>query len=305
LFENSLLTDYFQKIHSSICSLSFDIRPSANASGYSMEWPQSNAAPSPLKDPKRFRLKSTEVLAPLLRPQSALSTTSHKAGTVVYPILQLTPLLRPDTSTELPALQTILRSLNSPQLSGSSWTFTAGYFNMTPAVRRLLLATQPSRGTVIAASPWANGFFGSAGISGMLPDAYTLLSKRFVDSVRRQGLSNVIKLKEWRRGTVNTPGGWTYHAKGLWVTLPGENLPSISVVGSSNYTRRSHELDLEANVIIVTRDEVLMKRLGEEETWLQQYGKESGSEEFDKPERRVGLKVRLAMWAVRILGGAL
>jgi CDP-diacylglycerol---glycerol-3-phosphate 3-phosphatidyltransferase len=176
---------------------------------------------------------------------------------------------------------------------------------MTPSVRRLLLATNPSRGTVIAASPWANGFYGSKGISGMLPDAYTLLSRRFLDAVRWRDLASVIKLKEWRRGTVNEPGGWTYHAKGLWVTLPGETAPSLSIVGSSNYTKRSYELDLEANVLIVTRDKVLMNRLGEEETWLQEYAKEVDKEEFEKPERSVSWKVRLAMWAVRVLGGAL
>jgi CDP-diacylglycerol--glycerol-3-phosphate 3-phosphatidyltransferase len=57
--------------------------------------------------------------------------------------------------------------------------------------------------------------------------------------------------------------------------------------------------------MIVTRDQGLMKRLGEEEQWLQEYAKEVDKEEFEKPERHVGWKVRAAMWAVRVLGGAL
>lgn len=176
---------------------------------------------------------------------------------------------------------------------------------MTPWLRDLLLASSPSSATVVAASPWANGFYGSKGVSGMLPAAYTYLGKTFLDSVTKAGLSDQIKLKEWRRGTVNQPGGWTYHAKGLWITLPKEAGPAISIVGSSNYTKRSYSLDLEANVAIVTRNQGLMKRLAEEEAWLQEYAGVVDKGTFEKTERRVGLHVRIAMWIVSAVGGAL
>jgi CDP-diacylglycerol---glycerol-3-phosphate 3-phosphatidyltransferase len=269
-----------------------------------MSWPDSNPGPSPLDNPTEFRRIATKLLNPLLKSKTTFTNNDNKS-TVIYPLLQFTPLLRPDTSTELPAIRSLFQNLASEPLSGSSWTFTAGYFNMTQPMRRLLLSTNPARGTVIAASPWANGFYGSAGISALLPPAYTHLSKRFVEAVRHNGLSSQIRLKEWRRGTVNEPGGWSYHAKGIWVTLPGEDSPSISVVGSSNYTKRSYDLDLEANVVIVTKDEGLKKRLAEEEAWLQEYATEASEDEFKKPERKVELKVKLAMWAVRVLGGAL
>ena len=55
--------------------------------------------------------------------------------------------------------------------------------------------------------------------------------------------------------------GWTYHAKGLWVTFPSTSTnvedPSLTVVGSSNYTKRSYELDLEANVVNCTTSPVV------------------------------------------------
>lgn len=139
----------------------------------------------------------------------------------------------------------------------------------------------------------------------MLPAAYTLLARRFLDAVRRAGLDAQVELKEWRRGTVNEPGGWTYHAKGLWVTLPREPAPSVTLVGSSNYTKRSYSLDIEANVMVVTEDEALKKRMGDEERWLQEWAKTVGREEFERPERKVGVGVRLAMWVVTVLGGAL
>lgn len=304
VFSSKYLTDYFAQIHASVCSLSFKILPSNDPAGYVMSWPDSNAASSPLENPAEFRKKATALLAPLLRRKPSPSSL-EASTTTIYPVLQFTPLLKPDSSTELPALQSILHNLAATPLLGSKWTFTAGYFNMTPGFRRLLLATKSSKGTVVAASPWANGFYGSPGISGLLPAAYTLLSRRFVETVRRQGLSEQIKLKEWRRGSVTEPDGWTYHAKGLWVTLPGDDAPSVSIVGSSNYTKRSYELDLEANVVIVTSDEALKKRLGEEEKWLQEYAKEVDESEYRKAERHVSWKVKLAMWTVRVLGGAL
>lgn len=111
---------------------------------------------------------------------------------------------------------------------------------------------------------------------------------------------------------VGQEGGWTYHAKGLWVTFPSSSSsevekedPSLTVIGSSNYTKRSYELDLEANVVIATSDPGLRRRLGEEVKWLGEHAKQVNEQEFEKPERKVGMNVRMAMWAVRVLGGAL
>ena len=176
---------------------------------------------------------------------------------------------------------------------------------MTNQVRQLLLDSKPSSATIVAASPWANGFYGSKGVSGLLPAGYTYLSHSFLDAVARAGLSQQIVVKEWRRGTVNTPGGWSYHAKGIWITLPGDSNPSISLVGSSNYTKRSYGLDLEANTLIVTSNPDLQRRLGEEEKWLQEYATTMSRDDYAKTERRVGLHVRIAMWIVTLVGGAL
>lgn len=306
VFKSREVTDFFYRIYRTICDLSYRVLPSdKEASGFVIDWPEANAQPAPLKDPKGYIASATRVLAPLTKPSTRSAATNKGSDTHVYPLLQLTPLLKPDTSTELPALMGILRRLALPQFAGSKWTFTAGYFNMTPEVRQLLLDSKPASATVVAASPWANGFYGSKGISGMLPAAYTHLSRRFMDAVAQAGLSQQIAVKEWRKGIVNTPGGWTYHAKGIWITLPGEQYPSISLVGSSNYTKRSYSLDLEANTLIVTKNRDLQRRLGEEERWLQEYATTVTRDDYAKTERRVGLHVRIAMWIVTLVGGAL
>lgn len=315
LFRSKELAEYFSKIHDGVCKLSFSIEPADTQAGYSMTWPESNPAPSPLLSPKSFKESASAHLSPLLTPSNSPPSLRTPSSTTVYPILSLVPLLR--TSTELPALTTILTSLSRAPFHPSTWTFTAGYFNMTPSFRRLLLATQPAHGTVLTAHPYANGFFGSRGVSGMLPDAYTHLAKTFLRRVRHAGLADSITLREWQRGRPGEKDAWTYHAKGLWITFPsappgeaptppGEDEdPSLTVVGSSNYTKRSYELDLEANVVIATADTDLRRRLGDEVRWLGEYARPVDETEFEKPERKVSMTVKLSMWIVRVLGGAL
>jgi CDP-diacylglycerol--glycerol-3-phosphate 3-phosphatidyltransferase len=87
--------------------------------------------------------------------------------------------------------------------------------------------------------------------------------------------------------------------------MPGDDSPSITLVGSSNYTKRSYSLDLEMNALIVTKDEGLMKRLESEVGWLQENTQAVTIEDFQRTERRVSLKVRLALWLVGALGGQL
>ncbi len=312
LISSQCVTDYFASIHHAVGALSYLVEPDpVDRAAYHLRWLESNPARSPLEDPKGFMASAGTLLNPLIRPALPPTTATATQNspdstqeTILYPLAQFTPLLRPDTSTEYPSLMTVLRRL-STDFAGSSWTFTAGYFNIRPELQALLLASRCERGVVVTASPWSNGFFGSTGISGMLPSAYTLLSRRFLEAVQRAGLTSSIQLKEWRRGTIGQPGGWTYHAKGLWVTLPREDHPSITLVGSSNYTKRSYSLDLETNLLVLTRNQDLQRRLGAEENWLQEHARTVDLDEFTKTERRVGLHVRVAMWIVSLVGGAL
>jgi CDP-diacylglycerol--glycerol-3-phosphate 3-phosphatidyltransferase len=270
-------------------------------------------APSPLEAPDKYINQASKLLTSLIQPKSPevqSKPDGTEFNTTVYPVSQFTPFFppssKPDASTELPALTSILTLLQSPTHTSSSWTFTAGYFNPSPQLTTLLLRTSSSPNTVITASPWANGFFGSNGVSGLLPAAYTLLARRFLERVEKEGRKNEVILKEWRRGTVGESDGWTYHAKGLWVSLNGEQEPSLSVVGSSNYTKRSYTLDLETGALIVTRDENLKRRLREERDRLgAEWAKDVGIDDFMKVERRVGIRVRVAMWIVGLVGGAL
>lgn len=308
LFSSKDVTDHFWRIHEAVGNFSFLIEPSKEPAGFEMSWPASNSAPSPLEKPKAFVESTTKTLKPLieLSPTSAQKSTEFK-DTRVYMLAQMSQVMKPDTSTELPAITHILKTLSAPEYKSSSWTFTAGYFNPAPSLTKLLLGTASSAGTntVITAAPEANGFYKSPGVSGMLPDAYTLLARRFLTAVQQAGKQDTIALKEWRKGTVGQPGGWTYHAKGLWVTLPGDSDPSMAIVGSSNYTKRSYSHDLEVGALLVTKDQGLKKRLGDEQRWLQDHAAPVTQDDFSRTERRVGIHVRIAMWIVKAVGGAL
>ncbi|KAI1145580.1 hypothetical protein F4825DRAFT_473832 [Nemania diffusa] len=312
LFASRDVTEYFWRLYQGVTSLSFLVEPTQEAAGFRLQWPSTNAAPSPLEQPAKYVSQATKVISKLIslddgkvglpRPDSSSSSSKD---TTVYMLAQLSQLMRPDTSTELPVITHLLKTLERPQYSGSSWTFTAGYFNPDPTLRNLLLSTASQNNTVITASPQANGFYGSKGVSGLLPGAYTYLARRFLREIHQRKRDSSIVLKEWRNGTVGEPEGWTYHAKGLWVTLPKEKDPSMSIIGSSNYTKRSYSHDLEAGALIVTKDEDLKKRLGAEQRWLQDFAKPVTLDDFATNERRVGFNVRIAMWIVSLVGGAL
>ncbi|KAI0009062.1 hypothetical protein F4779DRAFT_407900 [Xylariaceae sp. FL0662B] len=307
------VTNYFWRLYQGVASLSFLVEPSEkDVAGFKLQWPSTNAAPSPLKQPAQFISQATTLVNSLITPKKTLGDdkmqTYHSpssSDTTVYMLGQLSQLMQPDTSTELPAITHVLKTLAAPEYSNSSWTFTAGYFNPAPSLTNLLLATSSRNNTVITASPYANGFYNSEGISRLLPDAYTLLARRFLRAIHQKKRDSAVVLKEWRRGTVGEPGGWTYHAKGLWITLPNEQDPSISIVGSSNYTKRSYSHDLEVGALIVTQNEGLKKKLSEEQKWLQEYAYPVTLDDLAKNERRVSWKVQIGMWIVSLIGGAL
>jgi CDP-diacylglycerol--glycerol-3-phosphate 3-phosphatidyltransferase len=310
LFKSKNVTDYFSKLHYAIGDLSYQVEPSKTEQGvYTLQWPASNKSVQPLDDPTGYIKTATERIQPLLRAKIGSKTAAlTSTDTAIYPLSQFTPLLTFDSSTELPALRRLLRiflgTKEAPPASPSQWTFTAGYFNVHPALSNILTRT-PSPGTVITAAAQANGFYGSAGVSGLLPAAYILLSRRFLEAAKRAETLTNLTLREWRRGTVGEKDGWTYHAKGIWVTLPNETDPSITLIGSSNYTQRSYKLDLESNALVVTKNAELKQRLSAETEHLLQDTKQITLEEFGSHERRVGIQVRLAMLAVKLLGGAL
>lgn len=322
IFSNKPLADYYFDIHSAVSSLSYQILESKEKQGFRLDWPTSNASCEPHMNVQRFISDSSYLLEPLLKQHKLKSfeqfNDTDKYDTIVYPVSQFTPLMQPnyDPSTEKPVILRLLSYLDSPNVK---WWFTAGYFNMLPEIQERLL-NGLAEGAVITAAPQANSFYKSAGFSYYIPEAYLLFAKRFLEEVFKRGKLSLIKLYEWKNGIVNTPGGWSYHAKGLWITVPDDPKPSITIIGSSNYTKRAYLLDLESNAVIITKDEGLKQQMSDELKNLMEFAQPLELDDFkprpkaagdsqdkiDNPQeeggegRRIGYAVHLA---VKLLEG--
>ncbi|GLB40614.1 putative CDP-diacylglycerol-glycerol-3-phosphate 3-phosphatidyltransferase [Lyophyllum shimeji] len=131
---------------------------------------------------------------------------------------------------------------------------TTGYFGLYKPYRDLILASDVDT-RIVAASPKANGFYGSKGISGRIPEGYTLLEQRFMRAVQKAGRmwdapadcvhGKGVQLSEWERD------GWTYHAKGIWVSPSHSSPPVLTLFGSTNLNSRSAHIDTELSFIMV------------------------------------------------------
>lgn len=303
LFRSKPFADYYFQLHQLISKLSYKVIRSNNRQKFQLSWPQSNIAEEPKHSKKRFVKQATQKLSSFLQASHGAQDAADvemrsmkEHPTIVYPISQFTPLFAGshDYSTEKPTLLNVFSTITH---SSINWTFTAGYFNMFPDIMKKLIATPSKMGTVITASPYANGFFESKGVSGNLPAAYLHLSKKFLENVKNNGKEKNIVLREWRRGIVNQPGGWSYHAKGIWVseTSEGDDRPLLTCVGSSNYTRRAYSSDLESNALIVTTDEELKDKMKDELNNLLKYAEPVNLDNFkDEPDRHVSTGVKIA-----------
>ena len=67
-----------------------------------------------------------------------------------------------------------------------------------------------------------------------------------------------------------TRPNWTFHAKGLWVqqTNPDSSQSAFTLIGSSNFSHRSLNRDLENQLLVWTSDTDLLNRMVEERDWI-------------------------------------
>lgn len=158
----------------------------------------------------------------------------------------------------------------------------SGYFNLTKLYEKLffnmLNSTVNTTIHLLCASPMANGFLKSKGASGYIPLAYreALIQLLQLFHTTKLNHSN-INVYEYTRPE------WTFHAKGLWIESVDDNddddnnnnkkkkkekntndhhLPySLSLVGSSNFSYRSLNRDLESQLCIITTNSNLRQSL--------------------------------------------
>lgn len=85
---------------------------------------------------------------------------------------------------------------------------------------------------------------------------------------------------------------WTL---GIWFTFPGEQTPSLTIIGSANFGYRSQERDSEAQVILMTTNKALKEQLGKELDVLFTYTEAINDAVFSRPNRSVPFWIRLML----------
>ncbi|KAK0550934.1 CDP-diacylglycerol--glycerol-3-phosphate 3-phosphatidyltransferase [Tilletia horrida] len=235
------------------------------------------------------------------------------ADVQVVPLLQLGIV---GLTQETDVLSRLCSAENLP--NASTVDLTTGYFSPSPSLVQLLL-NQRKRSLalrILTASPRANGFFGSSFPSGMLPAAYVLLERAFGKKALNAGWTRDVSGGEGKRLEMRRweKQGWTYHAKGLWITTPSPTgstaaRPTISLVGSSNYGRRSCNLDSECTFLLCTApDSEFATKLSQERDALLQHSRDWEWDTADSSRQRVEEKelgietrplVRALTWALK------
>ncbi|KNC81199.1 hypothetical protein SARC_06482 [Sphaeroforma arctica JP610] len=200
-----------------------------------------------------------------------------KSKTHVYPLVQMGIFgVKQDQDT--------IMNLLASARSESRIQIAAGYLNFPQYIEDAILNSKASF-SVLTAAPTANGFFGSKGISGHIPGLYSAIEHGFFNRVSNLAEATSsharIRLFEYCRSK------WTFHGKGLWYYKDGEESPSLTLIGSPNFGRRSQYRDLEAQVAIVTDDETLKAKFREENDLLTKYSTEVDRTTFNKPEHTV------------------
>uniref|UniRef100_A0A146WRZ3 CDP-diacylglycerol--glycerol-3-phosphate 3-phosphatidyltransferase n=1 Tax=Fundulus heteroclitus TaxID=8078 RepID=A0A146WRZ3_FUNHE len=204
---------------------------------------------------------------------------TSEGDTWVFPLVQMKPL-------GIQVDEQVTRRLLTDAGPDSTVYLTSGYFNLTRAYMAVVLGTGASY-RILTASPEVNGFFGAKGVAGAIPAAYIHIARQFYNRVCQLGQQDRVHLHEYHRPQ------WTFHAKGLWYYLRGQDRPCLTLIGSPNFGYRSVHRDLEAQIAIVTENEALQGQLQEEQEMLYRRSSEVSDSTFEQPDRYVKLWVKL------------
>ncbi|XP_058809122.1 CDP-diacylglycerol--glycerol-3-phosphate 3-phosphatidyltransferase, mitochondrial isoform X2 [Phymastichus coffea] len=280
------LCDFYCDLVQNITDFSFQLLPDGNTSF------STKVKSHPFKSPSNeFTQEAADRILNLFQTEmdkrsELYKTEIPKADTWIFPLVQMGQLnIRHDSEITLKLLQT------AP--SGATLRLATGYFNLTTEYKNALVNACQADCHVLTAHPKANGFFGARGVAGGIPAAYTKIEESFFKLCEQMQQNSRIRLWEYVKP------GWTYHAKGLWYSMPGQQRPSFTLIGSPNFGYRSVKRDLETQIAIATKNEELRNRLQKEQERLFDCAKSVTESTFLQKERLPPAWVRMAVFFFR------
>ncbi|KIO13576.1 hypothetical protein M404DRAFT_993133 [Pisolithus tinctorius Marx 270] len=229
--------------------------------------------PDPCTNPWKIQPLVEHSLSKFQSSHLTSATHCHKSGDVLlFPMIQGGQFnIREEERTVSLLFQHLAPYISSSAVPTPLMNLTSGYFGLYRPYQEQILKSSVGC-NILVASPQANGFYGSHGLSGLIPEGYTLLEQRFMRAVRAAGRdagpegdsSSAVRLSEWVRE------GWTYHAKGIWFSPSQSSPPVLTLFGSTNLNSRSANLDTELSFVMLTSSEALRKSLQAEVNGLWQ-----------------------------------
>ena len=247
------LSDYFDELVRTISSFSLQLQTDG---GFKLDqsWSYDPLNYSQRNDFKSEAKKRIERLNHKFKNQSH-SKILNESKTIAFPLIQMRTLGICDDQS----FTTKLLSECSPE---SNTRLASGYFNLTEEYKQIILRRDWNKAfKILMASREANGFYGAKGVTANIPHVYTHITKKFLKELKRNK-SNV-ELYEYNRPD------WSFHAKGLWLSLDSKYM--LSMVGSPNFGYRSVYRDSETQLVIITEDQPFKERLDNECNQLWKY----------------------------------
>ncbi|EIW68091.1 hypothetical protein TREMEDRAFT_40191 [Tremella mesenterica DSM 1558] len=288
--------------------LSPSLPPSVNKL-YSVPLPQpihSSAAliwPTPSVHPRHFgphALATLTALQNTWRTSNASRSRRVDADTYVWPVIQAGVLGMREEEKAMELVWDAVRDKGlSPTKRNIQVDLTSGYFALFPAYKKSII-NSPAPVRIIAASPRANGFYGSKGFSRLIPEGYTFLERNFwrdclsagrVWRDRKEQWEGV-RLREWEKE------GWTYHSKEQNVKLNKKSTfdPFFTFIGSSNLSTRSLNLDTELSLFISTSSPILHRSLGKELRALNVHARDVNEDTWERKDRKVSFLAKVLVF---------
>ncbi|KAJ3515139.1 hypothetical protein NLJ89_g1949 [Agrocybe chaxingu] len=139
---------------------------------------------------------------------------------------------------------------------------TSGYFSLYAPYQKLILDAANVDCRIVAAAPKANGFYGSKGISGRIPEGYTLYEQRFMKAVSKAKTSMAWRIARRRRkrSAVERVGKARVDVSceryvGIWLSPNTTSPPVLTLFGSTNLNERSAHIDTELSFLMVVPSE--------------------------------------------------
>ena len=137
---------------------------------------------------------------------------------LIFPSLQFTTIKQNDDKE---ILESLLTNVNFTKL-----IFSTGYLNL-PNFLSKIFTKAPYNIDILTSSPRANSFYQGGFIKKYIPYFYRFYERLLLNLMIKNKKEN-FSLYEFERER------WTFHSKGLWLYEKDKEIPSLTIIGSSN-----------------------------------------------------------------------